>query len=468
MNARYLIILLSVITGTSLLAEVQVRARFEPSRVAIGNTSRYVIEVTTTNTNSQPGNQRITELPVPPVGGLTLRNIQTSSEQHVSLINGQATYSITQKLTVDAIPQRTGSFTIPAYTLEYGNESIRVPAATLSVVERSANTTSTTDELVFLSLDTPQQLYVGQTTQLELKLFVAEGIDLRGLSAIEKTAEGFTLSGGPSNQDPTKSAEIANNRRYSVFTWPLEITPIRSGKQELNFYLELSIVLPRQRSRSNSPFGSILFGDFFGRAERIGAYTKPTEIDVLPLPTEGKPESFSGAIGQFNIEISADAESTRVSEPIMLSLKASGEGNFDRIHGPELPQADGWRSYPPETIFEKNESQPLKGAKRFDYIFVPEKAGTLELPKVNFSFFDPKAERYIELTGPTLSVEVAPATQSAIPIPNLNDATPAKKKQSTQRKHRRKNSALKNCWQHSTTSQRKLETSVKTVYRFRC
>ena len=100
------------------------------------------------------------------------------------------------------------------------------------------------------------------------------------------------------------------------------------------------------------------------------------------------PKSFSGAIGQFNIGVNVDNKSTRVNEPIMLSLKLSGTGNFDRIQAPELLKTDDWRSYPPESNFEADPVNELRGTKRFDYIFVPEKSGTLTLPEVNFSFSD--------------------------------------------------------------------------------
>ena len=89
---------------------------------------------------------------------------------------------------------------------------------------------------------------------------------------------------------------------------------------------------------------------------------------------------------------------------------------------PELPEVEGWRSYPPESVFEADASNKLKGTKRFDYIFVPKKAGTLELPEVSFSFFDPDVEEYVELSSPAIAIEVAPSNISAAPSPPLSDS----------------------------------------------
>lgn len=397
--------------GTGLNASIEVRARFEPSRVALGNAARYIIEITEKSVDALPSTEPLNSLPIPPANGITLRNGQTSSSQQTSIINGRAEYSITQRIIADAIPAGVGSFTIPGYTFDYKGTRLQVPAATLTVVERSANAGSTTDELIFLALKTPEELYVGQTKPVTLNLYVAENLSLQGYNSFEREADGFTILGGPP-EESIKSMEIVNGRRYQVYSWPLQITPIRTGKQDLNFYFQLSVVAPNRRNTR----GNSIFDNFFGRTERINVYTTPTQIEVLPLPTEGKPKSFSGAVGRFDIAVSADSKSTRVNEPIMLSLKLSGEGNFDRIQAPELPEAKGWRSYPPESVFETKSGNRLRGAKRFDYIFVPEKAGTLKLPEVSFSFFDPATEKYVELSSPAIAVEVAPSNMpSALP-----------------------------------------------------
>ena len=413
--------LLLLWAGSGLHADIEVLARFEPSRIAMGYTSRYIVEITSSNAASSL--EQIDSLPIPSVSGITLRNGQRSSSQQTSIINGRARYSITQRITIDAIPSSTGSFTIPGYTFDYNGTRLQIPAATLTVVERSADDGPMISELVFLALEAPETLYVGQTKPINLKLHIANTIDFHGYTDFERNAGGFIIAGGPP-EEPIKRIETANGRRYTVYNWPLKITPIRTGEQALDFRFELSAVLPNQRNARTRSFGGGIFDNLFGRTERINVYTKPTQINVLPLPADDQPKSFSGAIGQFNSEVSADAKSTRVGEPIMLSLKISGEGNFDRIQPPEIPEANGWRSYPPESAFEAQDGNELKGKKRFDYIFVPEKAGTLELPETSFSFFDPDVEEYVELTSPAIAIEVAPSNLPVVSAPGpSNSAT---------------------------------------------
>lgn len=415
MHLRHVFLLFTLWASATVHAAIEVTARFEPARVAAGSTSRYIVEIIESDTQVMPQTEAIDRLPIPRMNSLTLRNGNIrSGAQHTQIINGNRQFKNSQQLIFDASSPEPGSYTIPAYIFEYKGGRLQAPAATLTVVERDANAAPTVDELIFLKTDAPEQLYVGQTTPITLKLYISSNVQLSGLNAFERDADGFTVSDLP--EDYSESIEMFNGRRYRVYSWPLTITPISAGPQDLNFQFTLAAQMPDQRRSRNSPFGgSSLFDNFFGRSERFNIYTEPTQIDVRPLPTEGKPKSFSGAIGNFSMSVSADTENTRVDEPIMLSLKLTGSGNFDRIKGPEMPKTHGWRNYKPESNFEASSSSPLKGVKRFDYVFIPEKAGTLKLPEVRFSFFDPKVGKYIELTGPELSVEVAPSLRPALP-----------------------------------------------------
>lgn len=419
MHLRHALLFLPLCILAALNAEINVSTRFEPARIALGDTSRYIVEITETDSGSMPNPERVTSLPIPGSSGLTLRNGRTSSSQQTRIVNRQAQYTITQQLIIDATASKIGSYTIPAYEFEYKGQRTEAPAATITVVERPADAAPAVDELIFLKADTPAQLYVGQTTPITLKLYLSDTVQLTGLNAFDRSADGFTMSNLP--DESTESIETVNGNRYRVLSWPLTLTPITAGPQDINFQFTISAQMPDNRGGRNSPFGSGIFDNFFGRSERFNIYTQPNQIEVLPLPTDGKPKSFSGAIGDFSMQVYADSESTQVGEPIMLSLKIIGRGNFERINAPALPSSPDWRNYNPEAFFESEDPLNLKGSKRFDYVFIPEKAGTLKLPELKFAFFDPKAGKYVELFSPPLAVVVAPSlTYNNQPAPSTN------------------------------------------------
>lgn len=413
----------------SAQAAITVRAYFDPPKIALGDNARYVVEIEESSTQSMPSPERVTTLPVPTIRGLEFRNGRTSSSQQTRIINMQSEYAITQSLSIDAIPSEVTTYSIPEYTLDYKGTTYSVNSTRLEVVKRSAEAAPSANELIFLKADLPESLYLGQSIQIQLKLYISESVQLRGLNAYERRADGFTLS-QKLPEETIERLETINGQRYRVVTWPLQLTPIRSGPQAIDFQFTVSAQLPQNQQSGrdlygrNSPFGSSLFDNFFGQTEQFNIYTEPATIEVKSLPTEGKPSSFSGAIGDFDMQVFADSNETTVGEPIMLSIKLSGTGNFDRISGPRFPEDANWRHYKPESSFEAKDDYGLRGSKRFDYVFIPQNSGQLSLPGVRFGFFDPETKEYLELTSPPIEVTVAPSKTQVSAPPSVNQTKP--------------------------------------------
>lgn len=423
---RYSLFLLPLI-ALAAQAEITVTAVFNPPRIALGDTAQYVVEIRETSSQQQPDPDPVNSLPIPQAGGLELRNGRTSTSRQTRIINGAAEYSVSQQLIIDAKASGLGRYSIPSYTFEYKGETFRIPDATLQVVERPADAGPTADELIFLRSDAPEQLYVGQTTEIALNLYISDEVRLSGLNSFDRKADGFTVSELP---EATESSDIVNGRRYRVLSWPLTVTPIRTGTQNLDFEFTLTASLPGQNNRSNPlsrrGFGGSIFDDFFGRTERFTVYTEPKEVEVRPLPTDGQPDSFSGAIGDFSLQVYTDRRSTQAGEPFMLSVEVAGRGNFDRINGPALAESKDWRSYTPEATFEPSAgASTQRGTKRFDYVLIPQNAGELTIPPVEFAYFDPEDAAYVELSSPPIDIAVSPSDRPTPPPPSASTEDPA-------------------------------------------
>src|SRR5208337_1754930 len=77
----------------------------------------------------------------------------------------------------------------------------------------------------------------------------------------------------------------------------------------------------------------------------------PSELKVLPLPTEGRPKDFSGAVGNFKIASDISAASAAAGDPLTLRLHITGTGNFDRVDSTMLDHLDHWKTYPAKSSF---------------------------------------------------------------------------------------------------------------------
>ena len=138
--------------------------------------------------------------------------------------------------------------------------------------------------------------------------------------------------------------------------------------------------------------------------------SEPVTVNVLPLPGRA-PTGFNGAVGRFTIEAVANADESRVNEPITLIVTLRGEGNIDALPEPVWPDIPGWRSFEGDTTAVSNVSRGrLSGARTFDRLLVPGEPGDFTIPPIEYVHFDPEAAEYVTVSTEPVAVTVAPGT----------------------------------------------------------
>ena len=113
----------------------------------------------------------------------------------------------------------------------------------------------------------------------------------------------------------------------------------------------------------------------------------PIAINVKPLPVEGRPVDFSGAVGKFTMTSSIDQSEVEIDEPITFNMKISGRGNMNMIEAPELNLSNDFEVYDPK-VSQKRSS------KTFEYLIIPRNSGQYRLDPFTFSYFDLETGTY--------------------------------------------------------------------------
>jgi len=153
--------------------------------------------------------------------------------------------------------------------------------------------------------------------------------------------------------------------------------------------------------------------------------TDSLKIKVLPLPKDGKPENFSGAVGDFQMDVSLRQDKIERGQPVQLTAKIWGKGNIQTISEPvnTLPKEFKKLSATGKEDLIKDNSG-LSGSKSFDIVLIPLKEGTFTLPPFEFSFFDPVKKQYRILKSRELTLTIKP---SSAPLPeSMSGETPKK------------------------------------------
>lgn len=424
----YLIIaaLTVLLPGPIRCAELSIHARFSQPKVALGNPVQYIVDITAVSEDAPPAMEPINSLPIRNTGGLRLHNGRNSRSSQTRIVNGKKEFQVTNSSILSVTPPAVGIYTLPGFQINVDGQTLQAPAATLQVVERAEDAAPTLNELIFLEVETPESLYLGESSVAQLKLYLADSINLNGIGNFNSRADGFSMNMDPNTYSENQSFQ--KGRNYKVLTWTAKITPLSIGEQSIDYQLDVSARIPNQRnalSGRRSPFGGSLFDDFFEPAQRL-PLSANKNIQVLPLPSAGKPADFDGAVGQFSIEVFTDRQETRLGEPIMYSVKLSGKGNFDRIQAPSLKDTPEWKQYSPQSLTEASGDAKNTSVKRFDYVMTPTRSGHLSTPALRFVYFDPLSTDYVTLQSPSIPIHVKDSSQS-IPLVTETTGDPAEK-----------------------------------------
>lgn len=370
----------------SATANVVARASVEKPSMTQGQSNAYRITL-------QNAGQSFAISP-PTVPGLRFAP-NASSNTSVRSFNGQASTETTLSWAFQA--EAVGRYVIPARDITVRGETIRINAVTVEVTEMS----EAMRNRFFLRWFVPgDSFYVGQAIPATLQLYVRGDMQASLGSAPEGSSDQFLLA--PFSGQPRQSQGQVEGQPFIMVEWDTVITPIRSGPGDL----PASLVLVYETGGVRR--------DIFGRAvqnqDHIRLTTDSTDWTILDLPRANRPPSFSGAVGQFEVTSKLSATEAEAGDPLTFTLEVAGEGSFDRIQAPEIPEIDGWRIYPPRTQMREEEEEPTRGVKTFEYIFSPTRESVEELPPVAFSWFDPKQEVWEERVLGSDPVRIRPGS----------------------------------------------------------
>jgi hypothetical protein len=187
-------------------------------------------------------------------------------------------------------------------------------------------------------------------------------------------------------------AEIFNNIQFVVIEQDIKLYPLRSGN--------LTITLAYYVGKDGGRFAS-----------------NTLQMDVQPLP-EGAPDGFDGAVGQYlDMVASIDSQPITLGDPVTLQLTITGIGNLEQLPAPEPSLPDGWRVYANSPEIRYTQGVVLLGEKSFEWIFVPNQAGSQSIPAVKFTYFDPRNMEYRSLETLPITFEVQPDASANSELP---------------------------------------------------
>lgn len=229
----------------------------------------------------------------------------------------------------------------------------------------------------------------------------------------------------PLPKEPVFREQVIGGRTYAVAPlYQVALTPTKTGTLEVEpFQLSMQFPARTRVQMRPDPFGDPFagmgdpFGLLGGTRIQVIANSPKLQFDVRPLPP-GAPADFSGAVGDFAITDDLDRKDITEDDPVKLTIKIEGKGDAAAISKPVLPKMDGLQQLEEPVVTNKSrmEKEERILTKTFEYVLRPTKPGTIQIPPIVLSFFNPATTKYQSVQTQPLSLSVKPGTAKHAPL----------------------------------------------------
>ena len=393
--------LCSLLHATAVAATV--RAYVQPERAQTGQVVTYVITVQNGTVQSLP------QLRLPAQVGM---NTGVSTSQNIEIRNGQRMFST--QLAWGVAGTEPGEFVIPPQEVLVNGETLKTNEVRLVVSEAPAVPGAAAEDAstpLFQIEVGKTEVYQGELVPISASLFVPRSVMLRRVGLIEVNKSDFAIARFPQQADQTET--VINGVGYIVVTYRSMLSALHAGDLKVgpaSCELLYEVYQEDQRGmRRSLPFGMVM-----GNTETKKQVVKSQEvkIKVLPLPNQGKPPHFSGAVGDFSISATATPNELAVGDPLAVDITIDGSGNFDALNPPVLMPPDGWKAYPPRRYnvdgpVDPNQTPTAQRRIGYSMVFVPEKQHT-QLPPFELSYFSPSQKKYVSASTAPIPLRIKP------------------------------------------------------------
>ena len=400
-------LILLAASGSALAADMKFEVSLDRERLALGETAQLGL--------SFRGTQSMPAPDISNIDGLEVRYIGPSTM--MTVINGQVSSSITHMYSVQ--PLRVGKFQIGPFSFKYKNDNYTSNMVFLVVTEeRPINARPqqqapeppvekmNLEERIFvtLNLDKPTA-YVNELIPVTVKLYVNQ-MNVSDIQLPAFSQEGFSKV---EFKEPKQSRERMGGLTYDTLEFRTNLYATKPGDYKVGpAKIKCNLVVRKKTGAArddmfgnDSALRDSFFDDFLARYEKEPVELKSDEVHLIvsPLPAEGRPKDFSGAVGDYQFIFEANPTKVKTGDPVTVNMTINGTGNFNTVLSPTLEGAEGFKAYEPEVKTQEN-------SKTFTQVLIPETEKVTQVPRATFVYFDPVAKEYKTITHGPIALQV--------------------------------------------------------------
>tara|TARA_R110002050_G_scaffold161675_1_gene291361 strand:+ start:4569 stop:6290 length:1722 start_codon:yes stop_codon:yes gene_type:complete len=321
--------------------------------------------------------------------------------------NGQRSYNKTYSYFL--APKKQGKFTIKQATIEIDGETYKTFPITIEVTKAvtKPNGDTAASDLAEESIHLVAEVsnanpYLNEAITVVYKLYVSEEI---GVSSNWREKEIPRFNDFWSQNIEIKGLNIlegeykGKNYRYVVLRKTV-LYPQKTGSLKIEpLVMDITAEV---RSNKRDIFGRQLMTKI-PKEVTAGSRT----INVKPLPEEGKPSDFKGAVGNYSFKVTTSKTQLNATESLQAKIEVTGKGNLKLFELPKLTVPSSLEVYEPEHKENiRTNLSGMQGGISDTYTIVPQYRGKYPVPSISFSYFNPEKEIYNRITSDEIVIDV--------------------------------------------------------------
>ena len=328
-----------------------------------------------------------------------------SQQVSQSWVNGRSSFE--KAYSYFLTPNQKGTFIIKPAAIEYNGQIYKTAPVKIIVTAateqpRDPNDTQMSgDENLYLVADVSKtNPYINEPITVVYKLYFGN-IGISNLGESSKPKYNDFWSQNIEIKQPVAEEGIfkGQNFRFIVLK-KVVLYPQKSGRLKIEpLSLSVDVQLPTNR---RDMFGRMMLTE---TTKRVSAGAKT--INVKPLPEAGKPDDFSGAVGDFDFKVTPSKTNLKHGESLDLVVSVTGKGNLKLFSLPKPVVPNALEMY--DAVHSEDISTPLSGmaGKSSDsYTIIPQYRGNYPVKPMQFSYFDLSSGAYKTLRSPQIMINV--------------------------------------------------------------
>ncbi|MGE4232215.1 MAG: BatD family protein [Bacteriovoracia bacterium] len=347
-----------------------------------------------------------------------------------SIINGQVTVRQTSSIIVVLHPKKQGTLSVKNIRVKAGKENLEAPDLEIKVLEAGAinhnsrggrnqrsqfphqGISPAQEKNAFLLKTEPSKIKVYKGEQITLTYAIYTRTQIMSVQ-VERypTVPGFLkedLDIPVLGQRLNYSQTVLNGRPYNkAILAQYAIFPVKEGTLSIDpFTAKFTTRAGRMNlfdDDDDDPFGM----NRFFRALQPRTITRSSDrvqVEVLPLPPEGRPANFSGLVGDFSVTSVVDKYSLKAGEPLNVKVKVEGKGHVGSLEHLNVEWPKDFELY--EDKSNMNFQKTGYSDRVFDFMLIPRAKGHFQIPAIEVSMFNPQTKTYLVRKTDPIDIEV--------------------------------------------------------------